>query len=143
MVFFSQKVQRTLEGNWTFLVVTDRINLDDQIYKTFARAGVLTEPEEQVRAQSGQDLRVKLREDPRVLLTLIQKFRTEGGEEYPQLSDRSDVIVRTDEAHRSQYDVFAGNMRAALPQERKARRRLARKATGAFCSPDGDRESPR
>nr|WP_198598579.1 DEAD/DEAH box helicase family protein [Salinibacter altiplanensis] len=128
-------MQRTLEGNWTFLVVTDRINLDDQIYKTFARAGVLTEPEEQVRAQSGQDLRV--------LLTLIQKFRTEGGEEYPQLSDRSDVIVRTDEAHRSQYDVFAGNMRAALPQERKARRRLARKATGAFCSPDGDRESPR
>ena len=115
MVFFSQKVQRILEGNWTFLVVTDRTDLDDQIYKTFARAGVLTEPEEQVRAQSGQDLRVKLREDHRVLFTLIQKFRTEGGEEYPQLSDRSDVIVMTDEAHRSQYDVFAGNMRAALP----------------------------
>jgi type I restriction enzyme R subunit len=115
MVFFSQKVQRILEGNWTFLVVTDRTDLDNQIYKTFARAGVLTEPEEQVRAQSGQDLRVKLREDHRVLFTLIQKFRTEGGEEYPQLSDRSDVIVMTDEAHRSQYDVFAGNMRAALP----------------------------
>ena len=115
MVFFAQKVQRMIEGNWTFLVVTDRTDLDEQIYKTFARAGVLTEPEEQVRAQSGQDLRVKLREDHRVLFTLIQKFRTEGGEQYPQLSDRSNVIVMTDEAHRSQYDVFAGNMRAALP----------------------------
>ena len=115
MVFFSQKVQRQIQGNWTFLIVTDRTDLDDQIYKTFARAGVLTESEEQVRAQSGQDLRTKLREDHRVLFTLIQKFRTEGGEEYPQLSDRSDVIVMTDEAHRSQYDVFAGNMRAALP----------------------------
>lgn len=115
MVFFAQKVQRKIEGNWTFLVVTDRTDLDEQIYKTFARAGLLTEPEEQVRAQSGQDLRVKLREDHRVLFTLIQKFRTEGGEEYPQLSDRSNVIVMTDEAHRSQYDVFAGNMRTALP----------------------------
>ena len=115
MVFFSQKVQRKIEGNWTFLVVTDRTDLDDQIYKTFARVDALTESEEQVRAQSGQDLRTKLREDHRVLFTLIQKFRTEGGEEYPQLSDRSNVIVMTDEAHRSQYDVFAGNMRAALP----------------------------
>lgn len=116
MAFFVQKVQRKIEGNWTFLVVTDRTDLDDQIYKTFSRAGILTESEEAVRAQSGEDLRMKLREDHRTLFTLIQKFRIEGGGEYPELSDRSDIIVMTDEAHRSQYDIFAGNMRAALPK---------------------------
>jgi type I restriction enzyme R subunit len=54
-------------------------------------------------------------EDHRYLFTLIQKFRTEAGETYPKLSDRSDIIVITDEAHRSQYDQFALNMRNALP----------------------------
>src|SRR5205823_9413320 len=47
--------------------------------------------------------------------TLIQKFRTDDGQQYPKLSDRSDLVVITDEAHRSQYDVFALNMRNALP----------------------------
>ncbi|GAG20666.1 unnamed protein product, partial [marine sediment metagenome] len=56
-----------------------------------------------------------LREDHRHIFTLIQKFRTEKGETYPELSDRSDIIVITDEAHRSQYDIFALNMRNALP----------------------------
>jgi type I restriction enzyme, R subunit len=56
-----------------------------------------------------------LTEDHRYVFTLIQKFRTENGVRHPQLSDRSDVIVITDEAHRSQYDTFAQNMRDALP----------------------------
>jgi type I restriction enzyme R subunit len=115
MVFFSQKVLRKLPGNWTFLIITDRIDLDDQIYKNFARAGVVTEPEKRVRAQSGEHLQQLLREDHRYLFTLIQKFHTERGERYPQLSDRSDIIVMTDEAHRSQYDILAMNMRHALP----------------------------
>jgi type I restriction enzyme R subunit len=115
MVFFSQKIHRKLPGNWTFLVVTDRQELDGQIYKNFAGVGVVTEAEERARAQSGEHLKQLLQEDHRFLFTLIQKFRTENGETYPQLSGRSDIIVITDEAHRSQYDLFALNMRNALP----------------------------
>ncbi len=112
MVFFSQKVLRKVPGNWTFVIVTDREELDDQISKTFKATGVT---EEDVRATSGEHLRQLLREDHRYVFTLIQKFRTEKGEAYPVLSEREDVIVITDEAHRSQYDMFALNMRNALP----------------------------
>ena len=70
----------------------------------------------ELRAQSAEHLKALLNtEDHRYLFTLIQKFRTEVGEKYPKLSDRSDIIVITDEAHRSQYDQFALNMRNALP----------------------------
>ena len=113
MIFFSQKVLRKLPGNYTFVIVTDRRELDDQIYKNFAGAGVVTE--KQVQAESGEHLKQLLREDHRHIFTLIQKFRTDMGETYPELSDRSDIIVITDEAHRSQYDIFALNMRNALP----------------------------
>jgi type I restriction enzyme R subunit len=113
MVFFSQKVLRKLKGDYTFLIVTDRQELDDQIYKTFSSVGAVTEG--QVQADSGDHLKRLLRENHRNVFTLIQKFRTEGGEKYPKLSDRSNLIVMTDEAHRSQYDIFAKNMREALP----------------------------
>ncbi|MHB8160792.1 MAG: type I restriction endonuclease subunit R [Thermoleophilia bacterium] len=113
MVFFSQKVLRKLPGNYTFLIVTDRTDLDDQIYKYFASAGSVTENE--IQASSGENLQQLLREDHRFIFTLIQKFRTEKGATYPELSDRDDIIVITDEAHRSQYDTFALNMRNALP----------------------------
>ena len=116
MLFFSQKVLRKLPGNWTFLIVTDRDDLDGQIYRNFASTGAVLEEETTVRAQSAEHLKRLLNsEDHRYLFTLIQKFRTEGGEKYPKLSDRSDIVVITDEAHRSQYDVFALNMRNALP----------------------------
>ena len=113
MIFFSQKILRTLPGNWTFVIVTDRDELDGQIYKTFAATGAVTEAEAQ--ATSGAHLKRLLAEDHRYVFTLIQKFHTEKGETFPELSDRNDVIVITDEAHRSQYDVFALNMRNALP----------------------------
>ena len=117
MVFFANKVLRKLPGNWTFVVVTDRTELDDQIYKNFASVGAVAEPEESLRAQSGAHLKQLLQEDHRFVFTLIQKFRTESGEaEYPKLSDRSDIIVMTDEAHRTQYDTLALNMRHALPK---------------------------
>ncbi len=115
MIFFAQKVLRKLPGDWTFVVVTDRTDLDDQIYKNFASVGAATEAEEWVRAQSGEHLKLLLQEDHRYVFTLIQKFRTDTGEPYPTLSPRSDIIVMTDEAHRSQYDVLALNMRNALP----------------------------
>lgn len=115
MVFFSQKVLRKLPGNWTFVVITDRVDLDDQIYKNFARAGVVTEPEEAVRSQSGEHLKQLLREDHRYVFTLIHKFHAPQGQLYEKLSDRPDIIVMADEAHRSQYDELAHNMRRALP----------------------------
>src|ERR1035441_517279 len=116
MVFFSQKVLRRIPGNWTFVVITDREDLDGQIYRNFANTGALLEDEKRVRADSGESLKRMLnQEDHRYVFTLIQKFHTEHGERYPVLSTRSDIIVITDEAHRSQYDVFAANMRNALP----------------------------
>jgi type I restriction enzyme R subunit len=115
MIFFAQRVLRKLGGNWTFVIVTDRKDLDDQIYKNFSRCGVVTEGEEQVRADSGADLKRLLREDHRYVFTLIQKFHTRDGRPYPVLSERDDVIVLTDEAHRTQYATLAMNMRRALP----------------------------
>jgi type I restriction enzyme R subunit len=116
MQFFSQKVHRKITGNWTFVIITDRDDLDDQIYKNFAKTGAVTEPEKEVRANSAKHLEQLLTEDHRYVFTLIQKFRTKKGEKYSKLSDRDDVIVIADEAHRSQYDSFAGNMRTALPK---------------------------
>lgn len=113
MLCFSQKVLRKLPGNWTFVVVTDRDDLDTQLYKEFVACGAVTENETQ--ATSGKDLQRLLGEDHRFVFTLIQKFRADKGKEYPKLSDRKDIIVMTDEAHRSQYDIFAMNMRSALP----------------------------
>ncbi|MFQ5885347.1 MAG: type I restriction endonuclease subunit R, partial [Thermoplasmata archaeon] len=115
MVFFSQKVLRKIPGNWSFVVVTDRLELDEQIYRNFENVGAVYEPEDRVRAQSGEHLKQLLTEDHRYIFTIIHKFRTEHGEQYPKLSDRSDIIVMTDEAHRTQYDILAGNMRDALP----------------------------
>ena len=113
MVFFTQKVLRRVLGSCTFVIVTDREELDDQISKTFKAAGATAR--EDVRATSGEHLKELLRGNERYIFTLIQKFRNEPGQPYSMLSDRSDVIVITDEAHRSQYDIFALNMRNALP----------------------------
>ena len=116
MVFFSQKVLRKVPGNWTFVIITDREDLDGQIYRNFANTGAVLEDEKRVRADSGESLKRMLnQEDHRYVFTLIQKFHTEHGVRYPVLSTRSDIIVITDEAHRSQYDIFASNMRSALP----------------------------
>ncbi|WP_041430017.1 HsdR family type I site-specific deoxyribonuclease, partial [Synechococcus sp. PCC 7502] len=105
MVFFAQKILRKILGNWTFIIITDRDDLDSQIYKNFAYSGAVTEPETDVRADSAEHLKLLLQEDHRYIFTLIQKFRTEKGTTYTKLSDRSNIIVIADEAHRSQYDI--------------------------------------
>ncbi|HYG23308.1 MAG TPA: HsdR family type I site-specific deoxyribonuclease [Verrucomicrobiae bacterium] len=110
MVFFAQKVLRKVAGNWTFVVVTDRVELDDQIAKTFAATGAVSDAA-LCHAESREHLKALLRGNERYVFTLIQKF---GSAE--MLNERSDVIVLTDEAHRSQYDTLALNMRAALPK---------------------------
>ncbi|GHC54353.1 type I restriction endonuclease subunit R [Roseibacillus persicicus] len=112
MVFFAEKVFRKLAGNWTFVVITDRTELDTQIYRTFSTCGAASEL---CQATSATHLRKLLGEDHRYVFTLIHKFRTDPGTLHPVLSERDDIIVLTDEAHRSQYDTLAMNMRTALP----------------------------
>ena len=111
MVFYSQKILRTVPGDWTFVIVTDRVELDEQIATTFKACGAVSEAEGEIcHAGSGEDLRELLRGNHRYVFTLVHKFQTDE-----KLTDRRDVIVLTDEAHRSQYDTLAMNMRAALP----------------------------
>ncbi len=114
MIFFAQKVLRTMPGNWTFVIVTDRKELDNQIYKNFADCRGLIAQQE-VHAERVDHLRQLLGEDHRYIFTLIQKFQTKEGEKHPVLSNRSDIIVIIDESHRSQYHTLALNMRMALP----------------------------
>lgn len=115
MLWFTQKVLRKQPGNWTFVLVTDRKELDEQLYGDFADSGVITSGR-QVHAETSAHLRELLSEDQRYVFTLIHKFiPPEAGAPMPVLSERDDIVVITDEAHRSQYDTLAANMRRALP----------------------------
>ena len=110
MAFFAEKVRRTIPGNFTFLVMTDREDLDDQISRTFVGCGVTDESTP--RASSGRDLRAILQENHRFVFSLIHKFNQPVAEPY---STRDDIIVISDEAHRTQAGKCARNMRLALP----------------------------
>ena len=122
MVFFAQKVLRTLPGNWTFVIVTDREELDDQICKTFAACGRDDRSSDAPGAAAARTCSscsprqppLRLHADPEV----PDRHRARP---YPMLSDRADIIVITDEAHRSQYDTLA-----AEHAQRAAERRLHR-----------------
>lgn len=115
MVFYTRKIFRKLAGNFTFVVVTDRDDLDGQIYRNFLHTGVVA-PKDDVRPQNSAQLREMLGKNKRVVFTLIQKFRYDKGRAYPLLSDRDDIVVIVDEAHRTQYAGLAENMRAGLPK---------------------------
>ncbi len=116
MAFLVRKVQHKLPGDWAFVVVTDRDELDGQIYDNFVATGV-TPKKKGLRAASTKDLRKLLEGNERVVFTLIHKFRLdEGKKQHPALSSNPRVIVLADEAHRSQYATFATNMRFALPK---------------------------
>ncbi len=114
MLFFTRKVHRNLGGNFTFVILTDRDDLDGQLYKTFAGCGVVNNEREPCRAGNGKHLRQLLGEHKSYVFSLIQKFNqdVDAGECY---SERNDVIVITDEAHRTQYGMLALNLRNALP----------------------------
>lgn len=111
MVMFTRKVHRKLGANFTFLVLTDRDDLDAQIYKTFAGCGVVKDAR-QCRAASGSHLNRLLTEHKSHIFSLIQKFNLDAKAGY---TERDDIIVITDEAHRTQYGSLALNMRNALP----------------------------
>lgn len=112
MLFFAEKVRRTVPGNFTFVVMTDRNDLDTQIYKTFVGCGAADE--DTPRAGSGQDLERLLRENHRYVFSLIHKFNQDVDPNEPY-SRRDDIIVVSDEAHRTQAGKLARNMRLALP----------------------------
>ncbi len=114
MVMFARKVRRKIEGNFTFLIITDREDLDTQIHKNFIHTEVIGAKEE-CQPKNGQQLRDFLTTNKAFIFTLIHKFRYEKGKKYPVLSTRDDIIVLVDEAHRTQYKDLAENMRIALP----------------------------
>ncbi|MCB0672826.1 MAG: type I restriction endonuclease subunit R [Saprospiraceae bacterium] len=109
MVFICQKIHRKFGGSYTFLIVADRTELERQLYDTFTSVGAVTE--ENVKASSRENLQELLRENHRYVFTLIHKFATNKGEEYPLITDRKNIIVISDEAHRTQAGTFARNMR--------------------------------
>lgn len=110
MVYLSQKVFRKISMRFTFVIVTDRSDLDRQAYKNFATVGAVYERE--VHAESIVHLHELLAQDHRQIFTTIQKFQDITG----AISNRDDIIVMTDEAHRTQYDRMAQNMRKAIPE---------------------------
>jgi type I restriction enzyme R subunit len=114
MVMLARKIRRWCMGNFTFLIVTDREDLDGQIYKTFLRSGFMSEDEKCQPANSAK-LREDLTTSKGILFTLIHKFCYDKGKKYPLLSERDDIIVFVDEAHRTQYKDLAENMRTGLP----------------------------
>lgn len=114
MVFFTRKVRRKIPGNFTFLVITDREDLDEQIHKNFVKTEVIG-PKEECQPKNGAQLRDYLKTNKSFIFTLIHKFKYEKGKKYPVLSIRDDIIVLVDEAHRTQYKDLAENMRTALP----------------------------
>ncbi|SHF11406.1 type I restriction endonuclease subunit R [Schwartzia succinivorans] len=113
MVFLAQKILRKFAGSPTFVILTDREELNSQICDTFENCGILGAGKgTRYLATSGDDLINKLRGNPGFIFTLIQKFNNPEAEPiYPD----HDIIIMSDEAHRSQYGIFADNMMKLLP----------------------------
>lgn len=102
MVFYTGKIVLTL-NNPTVLVITDRNDLDDQLFDTFASCGNLLR-QEPMQIEDREDLKQKLKvASGGVIFTTIQKFQPEEGNVYDMLSDRRNIVVIADEAHRTQY----------------------------------------
>lgn len=114
MVMFVRKVKRKLHGNFTFLIITDREDLDEQIHKTFVRSEVIGDKEECQPGNAWQ-MRDFLSGNKPMVFTLIQKFQYDKTKQYPVLSTRNDIFVLVDEAHRTQYKQLAENMHTGLP----------------------------
>lgn len=114
MVFFCQKIHHKLTGSYTFLIVTDRNELDTQIYGTFSGIGAVPQiksgSKDSLKANSGKHLKELLSSEHRYLFTLIHKFNFEE-----EITKRDNIIVISDEAHRTQGGNLAMNLRNALP----------------------------
>jgi type I restriction enzyme R subunit len=114
MVFFCQKIHHKFTGSYTFLIVTDRNELDTQIYGTFSGIGAVPQikagAKDSLKANSGKHLKELLSSEHRYLFTLIHKFNFDE-----EITKRDNIIVISDEAHRTQGGNLAMNLRNALP----------------------------
>ncbi len=114
MLFLCQKLHRKFSESFTFLIVTDRNELENQIYGTFTGSGAISKSLgagiTSIRAESGEHLKELLKQNHRYIFSLIHKFNFEG-----VISERSNIIVVSDEAHRTQGGILALNLRNALP----------------------------
>ena len=141
MLFLTEKIHRKLSASYTFVVITDRNELDDQIAGTYTNSGRANSKTDQAR--SGEALRHMLREqNRRYVFALVQKYREQVSAPY---SERADIVVISDEAHRTQYGRMALNMRKALPNAKfigftgtplidAAEKQLTRKVFGDYVS---------
>ncbi len=114
MLFLAQKIRRKFAGSPTFVILTDREELNKQISDTFENCGLLGKGTKasQYIASSGADLEAKLRGNPSFIFTLIHKFNNPNP--VPIIPDH-DIVLMSDEAHRTQNGVFAENMMRMLP----------------------------
>jgi type I restriction enzyme, R subunit len=127
MVFFVQKLLKQFGRQQKFVIITDREDLENQILTEFERTNLIpsqkkdkkdkdSKKERGVKALNSADLQVRLQSNDRFVFTLIQKFNTKSkGTVYPTLNESTDIVVIVDEAHRSQYNDLAQNMRRAMP----------------------------
>ena len=113
MLFLAQKIRRKFAGSPTIVVLTDREELNKQISDTFENCGMLGKVKaREFIAQSGEDLITKLKGNPSFIFSLIQKFNKPDAEPiYPD----HDIVVISDEAHRTQNGIFADNLMHLLP----------------------------
>jgi type I restriction enzyme, R subunit len=111
IVFICEKIHRKLGGSFTFLIVADRTELETQLYDTFSSVGLVNNKD--LKAKGREHLRTMLKENNRYVFSLIQKFSIDPKKEteYPLITERSNIIVISDEAHRTQGGTFARNMR--------------------------------
>lgn len=117
MAFLSQKIRRKFAGSPTIVILTDRDDLNTQISDTFENCGLLGKTKaSKFIATSGDNLIKKLKGNPSFIFTLIQKFNKKA--EQPIIPDH-DIIIMSDEAHQSQYGIFADNMVELLPTASK------------------------
>ena len=114
MVFFCQKIHHKFIGSYTFIIVTDRNELDTQIYGTFSGIGAVPQvkagAKDSLKANSGNHLKELLSSEHRYLFTLIHKFNFDE-----EITKRDNIIVISDEAHRTQGGNLAMNLRKSLP----------------------------
>jgi len=111
MILYSGKIIQQLNNNPTIIVLTDRNDLDDQLFNNFANCKQILR-QDPIQAESRGDLKEKLkRVSGGIIFTTIQKFAPEEDKQAEQISDRNNILVIVDEAHRSQYNFIDGSAR--------------------------------
>lgn len=120
MIFLARKVFRKIGRNFSFLIITDRKDLDDQIFRNFQETETIIlndgEKDHYYRPRSRKKLLGYLNTNRKFVFSLIHKFGLPKGRQMKEVTDRKDWVVIIDEAHRSQYKTFADNLRIALPK---------------------------